>query len=368
MNDTPRILAVDDTAPNRRLLEAVLVPKGYEVVQASTGAEAIAEASRGVDLVLLDIHLPDMSGFEVCQRLRNDPATAALPVVMVTATATSERVRGLEAGADDFLSKPFEQAELLARVRSLLRVKRYHDELVAHRARLAEQVAEQVAEIERLNELRRFLPETVVEALNTDDSLLRPHRSDMAVLFADLRGFTAFAGSAEPEEVIEVLAGYHGLVEAQVKSSGATVGHFAGDGVMLFWNDPLPCDDAAGRAARTAVDLVSGVNDLNDSWRKLGYVIGIGVGVACGYATAGMMGFEGRYEYSALGPVVNLAARLSDAARDGRYVLLNQRAHALLEDRVDAVEVAGGLTLPGFPAPIAAWELLRLDELVPSLR
>ena len=368
MNSTPRILAVDDSAANRRLLEAVLVPKGYEVLHATTGAEAITMAAQGVDLILLDIHLPDMSGFEVCQKLRNEPATAALPVVMVTATATSERVRGLEAGADDFLPKPFEQAELLARVRSLLRVKRYHDELVAHRSRLADQVAAQVAEIERLNELRRFLPETVVEALTHDDSLLRPHRTEMAVLFADLRGFTAFAGSAEPEEVIDVLAGYHGLVEAQVKRTGATVGHFAGDGVMLFWNDPLPCDDAAGRAAETALDLVKGVGELNESWRKLGYVIGVGVGVACGYATAGMMGFEGRYEYSALGPVVNLAQRLSDAARDGRQVLLNQRAHAMLEDRIEATQVEGGLNLPGFPNGVVAWELHRLEQRIPAVR
>lgn len=368
MNAAPRILAVDDAAANRRLLEAVLVPKGYEVIPASSGAEAIAMAAQGVDLVLLDVHLPDLSGFEVCQRLRNDPATAALPVVMVTATATNERVRGLEAGADDFLSKPFEQAELLARVRSLLRVKRYHDELVAHRAQLAEQVSAQVAEIERLNELRRFLPETVIEALSHDDSLLRPHRTEMAVLFADLRGFTAFAGSAEPEEVIDVLAGYHGLVETQVKRTGATVGHFAGDGVMLFWNDPLPCDDAAARAAETALDLVVGVGELNDVWRKLGYVIGIGVGVACGYATAGMMGFEGRYEYSALGPVVNLAQRLSDAARDGREILLNQRAHAMLEDRIEVSEVPGGLDLPGFSSGMTAWELHGLRDRVPATR
>jgi class 3 adenylate cyclase len=149
-----------------------------------------------------------------------------------------------------------------------------------------------------------------------------------------------------------------------VKRTGATVGHFAGDGVMLFWNDPLPCDDAVGRAAQTAFGLVAGVEALNEDWRKLGYVIGVGIGIACGYATAGMMGFEGRYEYSALGPVVNLAARLSDAARNGPTILLNQRAHAVLEPRIEASEVPGGLQLTGFPRGVPAWELHRLDERV----
>jgi adenylate cyclase len=364
VNGVPRILAVDDTAPNLRLLEAVLVPKGYEVVSVGTGAEALSEAARGVDLVLLDVHLPDISGFEVCQRLRSDPATAALPIVMVTATATEERIEGLEAGADDFVPKPFNQAELLARVRSLLRVKRYHDELVAHRARLAERVEEQEAEIDHLNELRRYLPETVLEALSHDDSLLEPHRNDVAVLFADLRGFTLFAGTAEPEEVIEVLRDYHTMVERHVHESGATVGHFAGDGVMLFWNDPIPCEDPAGRAVRTALRLVEDIGALNQSWRRLGYSIGVGIGVASGYATIGMMGFEGRYEYSALGPVVNLASRLSDEARDGHTILINQRAHALLEDRLVAEELPEGLILPGFPGPVSAWHVERLDDLV----
>ena len=364
MNSSPRILAVDDTTPNLRLLEAVLVPKGYEVVSVENGIDALAEAAQGVDLVLLDVHLPDLSGFEVCQRLRNDPSTAALPIVMITATATEERLEGLEAGADDFVAKPFNQAELLARVRSLLRVKRYHDELVAHRAQLAAQVQEKDAEIDSLNQLRRFLPDTVLEALSRDSSLLEPHRNEVAVLFADLRGFTLFAGSAEPEEVIDVLRDYHSMVQRHVHASGATVGHFAGDGVMLFWNDPLPCEDAVGMAVRTALHLVKDIGVLNESWSRLGYSIGVGIGVASGYATIGMMGFEGRYEYSALGPVVNLASRLSDEARDGHTILINQRAHALLEDRLVSAPLPNGLVLPGFPGPVTAWHVERLDELV----
>lgn len=365
MNPSPRVLAVDDSAANLRLLEAVLVPKGYDVVAVETGFDALTEAARGVDLVLLDVHLPDISGFEVCQRLRNDPATAALPIVMITATASAERVEGLEAGADDFVAKPFSQAELLARVRSLLRVKRYHDELVAHRARLTARVEAQEAEIDQLRGLRRYLPEPVLEALDRDGSLLEPHRQDVAVLFADLRGFTAFSGAAEPEEVIDLLRDFHALVERHVRASGATVGHFAGDAVMLFWNDPLPCEDPSGQAVRTALRLVEDIRGVNDAWHKLGFSIGVGIGVASGYATIGMLGFEGRYEYSALGPVVNLASRLSDVARDGHPVLINQRAHALLEDRLVSSELPTELTLPGFPGPVAVWHVDRLDELTP---
>ncbi len=363
MNTPPRILAVDDTKANLRLLEAVLVPKGYEVISVETGPDALVEAARGVDLVLLDVHLPDLSGLEVCRRLRGDPATAALPIVMITATATEDRVAGLDAGADDFVAKPFNQAELLARVRSLLRVKRYHDELVAHRGRLSQEIHAQAVELNRLHELHRYLPEAVVDALQRDGTLLEPHRGEVAVLFADLRGFTLFAGSAEPEEVIDVLHDYHSMVERHVHSSGATVGHFAGDGVMLFWNDPLPCEDPAGTAVRTALRLVEDIGTLNDSWRRLGYSIGVGIGVASGYATVGMMGFEGRYEYSALGPVVNLASRLSDVARDGHTILINQRTHALLEDRLESSPLPEDLLLPGFVAPVMAWHVDRLDDL-----
>jgi class 3 adenylate cyclase len=284
---------------------------------------------------------------------------------MITATAAQQRVRGIEAGADDFLPKPFEQAELLARVRSLLRVKRYQDELAHERTMLAERVAAQVAEIERLTQLRRFLPEPLVDAIVRDPSMLDPHRREIAVLFADLRGFTAFSGMAEPEEVIDVLRAWHGLIGDEVRGSGATVGYFAGDGVMLFWNDPLPTPDPAGAAVTTALRLVDGVERLNDAWRKLGYTVGVGVGVALGYATIGMMGFEGRYDYSALGPVVNLAARLSDEARDGRSVLVNQRAHAVLEDRIECREVEGGLSLRGFPGAVAAWHVTKVDAAGP---
>ena len=354
----PRVLAVDDISPNLRLLRAVLEPEGYEVITAETGAAAL-ELAPDADLILLDVHLPDMSGFDICEAIRRDPATTATPVVMITATASQERVRGIDSGADDFLTKPFDKDELVARARSLLRLKRYHDQLQAEREELADEVDRQSAEIEQLHGLREFLSEPILAALEKDVGLLRPHRRDISVLFADLRGFTAFSGSAEPEEVIEVLEGWHGLIGAEVTKSTATVGYFAGDGVMLFWNDPVPCPDPVGVAVTTALRLVEGVDELNEQWRRLGFSLGVGVGVAEGFATVGMIGFNGRRDYTALGPVVNLASRLSDEARDGRTVLVNQRAHAHIESRADCVPV-GELSLKGFPLPVAAWHVTRL--------
>lgn len=357
MHNPPRVLAVDDTPANLRLIEAVLVPEGYEVRFAKTGAEGMDQA-HDADIVLLDVHLPDIDGFEVCKRLRADPATTALPIIMVTATASTQRLAGLQSGADDFVPKPFDAQELIARVRSLLRVKELHDQLASERSHLAEQVAEQVAEIATLTNLRRFLPDVLAHAIAAESSLLEPHRREIAVLFADLRGFTAFSVMAEPEDVIRVLRDYHELIGGLVGREQATVGYFQGDGVMLFWNDPLPCDDAVDRAARTGLDIVEGIETLNERWQQLGYRIGVGVGVAAGYATIGMLGFEGRYDYTALGPVVNLASRLSDEARDGKPpVLLDQRAHAALGGQFRAVELPELLDLPGFPGPLQAWSV-----------
>ena len=358
MNKPPRVLAVDDTPANLRLIEAVLLPEGYDIVRAVNGTEALAAAG-DVDLVLLDVHLPDIDGFEVCARLRRDPSTAALPIVMVTASATTQRISGLQSGADDFVAKPFDAQELVARVRSLLRVKELHDQLAEERRQLAAQVALQVAELEALNSLRRFLPESVAQVIAADSTLLEPHRQEIAVLFADLRGFTAFSVSAEPEDVIDVLTDYHELIGRLVLAEEATVGYFQGDGVMLFWNDPVACDDPVSRAIRTAVAIIEGVDALNEKWMQLGYKIGVGVGVASGFATIGMIGFEGRYEYTALGPVVNLASRLSDEARDDMpSLLVNQRAFSMLNGEFVADELEP-LDLPGFPGPMATWAVRR---------
>ena len=198
MHDPARILIVDDTPQNIRLLEAVLIPRGYDVVSATSGPEALARvASEQPDIVLLDIMMPGMSGHEVCRTLRDDPATRALPVVMITASGPQEKLTAIEAGADDFVQKPFDKAELLARIRSLLRIKEYHDTIQTQAAELAEwnrtleeRVRQQVDELERIGRLRRYLSPKLADAIvsSGDESILESHRRQITVVFCDLRG------------------------------------------------------------------------------------------------------------------------------------------------------------------------------------
>ena len=206
MNDEAVILAVDDQAQNIRLLDAVLSPRGYRVLTAESGEAALDLLRKEQPhVVLLDIMMPGMDGYEVCRRIRENPDTAYLPVVMITASDTQEKVRGIEAGADDFVTKPFDQAELLARVKSLVRVKRYQDtirrqaaELETWNRQLEERVQSQVAALERATRLRRFLPPQMAELVldSGDESFLDSHRREIVVVFGDLRQFTAFAESS----------------------------------------------------------------------------------------------------------------------------------------------------------------------------
>lgn len=359
------ILVVDDTPANVRLLEAILTTHGMAVRSANSGPEALAviTGDEPPDLVLLDIQMAGMNGYEVCRRIREHEPTALLPVIMVTASGNEEKLSALEAGADDFVPRPFDQAELLARVRSLLRIKTYHDtvvgqaaELLAWNRLLEEQVNEQVEEVQRLQRLRHFLSASVADAvLSAGDEMLQPHRREIAIVFSDLRGFSHFAGAAEPEEVLTALQDYHDAIGAVVGIFGATVGYFAGDGVMLFFNDPFPCDEPALRAVRAAADLRTATSRFTEVWTARGHELGVGTGVAFGYATLGMIGFEGRYEYTAIGPVVNLAARLCEQARPGE-ILLSQRAHAAVEGHAVATE-REPLTLHGIDGLTLAWAL-----------
>ena len=367
--DREIVLVVDDLPQNVRLLDAVLSPRGYDVRSAGSGEEALAALQDDPpDLVLLDILMPGMDGYEVCRRIRGDPATAFLPVVMITASGDQEKLRAIEAGADDFVAKPFNQAELLARVRSLVRVKRYHDTIERQAAELASwnreleaRVAAQVEELERVGRLRRFLAPQLADLIVTsgDESFLSSHRREITVAFCDLRGFTAFAETAEPEEVIEVLNEYHGALGDLIFRFEGTLEHFAGDGLMVFFNDPLPCADGPARAVRMAVAMRARAQDLADGWAKAGHDLALGVGIAQGYATLGQIGFEGRFDYAAIGTVTNLASRLCGEAGPWQ-ILVTQRVHAATED-IAVSQPVGELTLRGFSKPVPAFGIDALD-------
>ena len=370
MADDETVLVVDDLPQNIRLLEAILAPRGYRVASANSGREALVRlAAEPVDLVLLDILMPEMDGYEVCRALRADTATSFLPVVMITASGEQEKVAAIEAGADDFIAKPFDQAELLARVRSLLRIKHYHDtieaqasELAAWNRELEQRVNDQVDALERMGRLKRFLSPQLAELVvsSGDDSFLQSHRREITVVFCDLRGFTSFVETVEPEDLMAVLGEYHAALGDLVHRFDGTLERFTGDGLMVIFNDPMDCPDAPERAVRMALAMRGRVAQLAEGWSRRGYDLDFGVGISQGHATLGRIGFEGRSDYTAIGSVTNLAARLCAEAQP-RQILISQRVYAAIEDIVVADSV-GELALRGFSRPAKAYNVVGLDE------
>ena len=369
-SESPRVLVVDDQPPNIRLLEAILSPRGYDVQTAQSGQEALEAISRNdIDLVLLDIVMPVMDGYEVCRRIRADADTAYLPVVMVTASGDEQKIKALEVGADDFLSKPINQNELLARVASLARIKRYQDtikrqasELAAWNRDLESRVETQVGQLERMGRLRRFLSPQLAELIvdSGDESFLESHRREVVVVFCDLRGFTTFAEASEPEEVMGVLGEYHQALGDLIFRFEGTLERFAGDGLMVFFNDPVRCDDGPLRAIRMALAMRTRVRGLAESWSHQGHDLAMSVGIAQGYATLGRIGFEGRHDYAAIGSVTNMAARLCADAEPWQ-ILVTERVSSAAGSLVVSEDV-GSRDLRGFSRSIHAFSVKGVDN------
>ena len=369
MHDPPCILVVDDNETNRDILVTRLEAHGYQTLQAADGEEALrGVAQHRPDVVLLDVMMPNLDGLEACRRLKSDRAVAFTPVILVTAKATTQDiVAGLDAGADEYLTKPVDQAALVARVRSALRIKSLHEQVQAQAAdlanwnqTLARRVKEQVAEIERIGRLKRFLAPQVAQLISSgDERVLESHRREVTIVFCDLRDFTPFSETAEPEEVITVLREYHETLGALIDKFEGTIERFAGDGLLVLFNDPLPCADPSARAVRMAVEMCEQVAKLAARWRSQGHELGFGIGIAHGYATLGCVGFEGRFQYSATGTVPNLASRLCDQARNGQ-ILVDAKVHAQVKGLAE-MESVGESSLKGFHRPVKVFNVRGLQ-------
>jgi class 3 adenylate cyclase len=361
---------------NVDILQTRLASHGYETITAGNGEEALVIArEKQPDLILLDIMMPKMDGMEVCRQLKRDPTLPFMPIILVTAKSESKDiVAGLEAGGDEYLTKPVDQAALVARVKSMLRMKALYDKVQEQAARLEAQtiqlsewnrtleqrVQDEVTKVERLGRLKRFFSPHLAELIIGGGAAdpLQPHRREVTSVFLDLRGFTAFAETTEPEEVMTVLQEYHAAMGQIVLDHEGTLEHFAGDGIMIFFNDPVPVPNPGEKAIRMALALRDKMGDLTVRWRKRGFDLSMGIGLAQGYATIGAIGFEARWEYGAIGTVMNLASRLCGEAKSGQ-ILLPQRLLGMIEHLVD-VEYVGELELKGFHRPIKAYNVLGL--------
>ncbi len=371
------ILVVDDDEANRDVLGRRLQRLGYGVIDARDGVEALERmAAGGIDLVLLDVMMPRLDGFAVLERHRADPAIRDIPVIMISALDDmGSVVRCIEAGAEDYLTKPFDPVLLKARIGACMEKKRLRDneralltrveaqaeELRGWNRQLEQRVADQVQQVERLSLMRRFLPPQLAELITSGGiDLLKSHRREVTVLFCDLRGFTAFAERSEPEDVMAVLAELHNAVGPLVFEQGGTLAQFLGDGMMVFFNDPVPCDEPARRAVTLALGMRDRAETLAQAWRRRGHDLQLGVGVAAGYATCGQVGFEGRHEYAAIGTVTNIAARLCSEAKGGQ-VLISQRVHTMLDGAVLADHL-GNIELKGLAEPVPTYLVQRLAD------
>jgi class 3 adenylate cyclase len=352
-------LVVDDSRVNRLVLARQLSGLGVDVLEAENGVEALEAlraAPAAIDVVLLDVMMPELDGYATLEAMKADEAIRHIPVIMVSGVEELDSVvRCIELGATDYLTKPINARILAARFNASLAEKRFHDLQMEY----LDQQRQLTATIERQKtELSRFLSPQIAALISSSEGehLLAGHRRQITVAFCDLRGFTSFAEQADPEEMFSVLGEYHQMMGDAIVEHGGTLEHFAGDGVMIFFNDPAPQEDHVARAVRMAVAMRDRFGPMAERWRKRGYELGFGVGIAVGYATLGRIGFEGRYDYGAIGNVTILASRLSSQA-GANQILLSQRAVAMVEDVIDA-EPVGDLEIKGLSRPVSASNVL----------
>ena len=360
-NAPATVLVVDDDPLNRQLLSMSIGHLGHTVIEAGNGLEAIETLGQhSVDVVLTDIEMPEMDGYGLLEHRAGHDRLKAIPFIVISGVdEMASIIQCIGLGAEDYLPKPFDPVLLHARLGACLDKKRMTDELQQLNEHLAERVDEKVAEVERLNSLRRFVSPQLAEALAVGgEAILASHRREITAFFCDLRGFTAFSETAEPEEVMDVLREFHHAVGPMIFEHDGTIAQFTGDGMLVFFNDPVKLDDPAWNAVRLAVAMRDRTAELSAEWKRRGHELELGIGIAVGYATCGEIGFDGRTEYTAIGTVVNLSARVCAIAAGGQ-ILVTNKVFAAVEDRVDAMPM-GDVEFRGLSRPVPIHEVTAL--------
>jgi DNA-binding response OmpR family regulator len=367
MHTPPCLLIVDDQPLNVDILCSSLAVHGYEILTAHTGDNALALATtRHPDLLLLDVLLPTLDGLAVCRQLKAEPSLPFLPILMLSAkTAPQDIIAGLEAGADDYLTKPVDHTVLAARVQAMLRLKARYDTTQAHATALAawtqtleQRVQAQVTELARLGRLKQLVTPQLAELVVSvaGEPLLQRQRREVTVVCCALQGFPAFAATAVPERAVAVLGDYHTVLGQQIIEWEGTLEQFASARLRVVFNAPLSCPDPAVRAVRMAVAMRDHLAPVRTRWRAQQAAVDLSIGIAQGEATLGLLSCAGRVDYATLGPVTDLAGRLCDAAQPGQ-ILLSAPVGAAVAGLVDVTPVPS-LTLPDCPDPGAILQVV----------
>jgi adenylate cyclase len=348
MKDKPVILIVDDQPQNLELLEAHLVPLGYEIVKAENGAEALGQfADNKIDLVLLDVMMPDMNGYEVCKRVKRDLRNTFLPIIMLTALDNIKaKIDGLDAGADDFLNKPFQKAELVARVNNLLKIKFLHDEVDLRNNLISSM-------------LHRYVNGLVIEQILADPgkySKLGGDRKKVAVFFCDVRGFTALSENMDADELIHLLNRIYKVLTRIVVRNKGTFDKYMGDCIMAFWGAPMDIDDETLWAIRAGLEMQAAFEELKQDWPPELKKLGIGIGINYGEVVVGNVGTEEAMDYTIIGDVVNTAQRLEATALSGQ-VLVTRNALMRVEGKIE-FKALEPVLLKGKSIPVEIYEVI----------
>ncbi|MDX2161899.1 MAG: adenylate/guanylate cyclase domain-containing protein [bacterium] len=340
------VLIVDDNADNRQLLTDIAESMKLETLQAANGGEAIQLAHEKLpDLIILDVNMPGMSGFEVCALLKGNPRTGNIPVIMLTAmTDVDHKVEGLRLGADDYVAKPFNPRELMERMRTRLRSKSNTDELL--------QTQQMIRDT-----FERYVSRSVVEQLLRDPEQVKLGGTlgEITVMFSDLENFTSISEQSEPNKLLLVLNAYHTMVVETIQECGGTVDKFIGDGVMALYNTPLVQSDHALRAVRTAMLILERMPAFQQQFEPL-YHTKINFGIHTGQAVVGNVGAPNLMNYTAVGDTVNLAARLQSIAAHGQ-ILISSATQAYVAAHVQTQSM-GSMKIRGRREEVVAYEVI----------